>query len=337
MAVRLYSEAFDDLIRARLGMSSSLPYKWHPSQPRVGWQDCKVSLTTPTLTQSRLLQLPKELRDEIYKFVIGQDVMVHVTSGLIWYRRADDSEKFYEEDTNEEVYTNDLYFDRCLEPTTEHQLYLQSRKGDIDSPNKLASRACRFQCGFCNRHGHCSEMRGGKVFETAFLQTCRQIHREATTTLWMSYLFSFQIPDTLITFVGQLTPLQQRALKSLHVSITFGAWSGDLYDLMSALASLPGLRNLHLSVKYPCRGDLHAQLAKIRDGSLTLWKEEILLFCRPSLKNVTVVMEDLSSHRVHETTASLHRVVTPLDQSIHWTMAERAKFADALSDKILLH
>jgi len=338
-AVRLYSEAFDDLIRARLEISASLPYTWHPSQPLSSWQESLGGGNELSQGGSRFLRLPKELREQIYKHVLGKSVMVHVISDSKWYHRPGESGSDLEEDATEEVYTNDLYFDRCFETTTEERAYMRSQRHDPNDIYGSATRACRFQCGSCERHDHCTEIRSGKVFETAFLRVCRQIYREATAVLWESYIFSFHFQHTLVTFVDQLTQPQKHSLRSLHVSIRLGnkddSWTWDAYDLMSSLGSLPHLRNLHLSLRMVCRGDFQIQLEGLREGSLALWKNELVYFRRPPLRYVTVVVEDLYPHRPCKSTATPKVMLGDVVRPISWTRMERSEIADVLTKKLL--
>lgn len=328
----LYSEAIEGFLRARLSRPKSLPYTWHPPQPQHGWQD---GGTASSQAQSRLLQLPKELRDMIYKLTMGGCKTVHVTSESTWYH----DQSFSGDCLDEEVYTNDLYFDRCLETTTEQEAYDRSRKEDPNDCYGMASSACRFGCWFCERHGHCTEMRGGRAFETALLRVCGQVYREVTAALWGSLVFSFRLQQTLTTFVDQMAPLQKQSLQSLHISIHLAengeAWTWDPYDLMTALASLPSLRRLHLSLRFLCRGDIRKQLKGLREGSLPLWEDELAHFRRPSLKCVTVTVEDSHRCRPYIKTATSKRLFPDMLQPEPWTTGKRAEFAEALRKRLL--
>ena len=338
----LYSEAFQDFLRARLDINCSLPRKWHPSQPQAGLQERHIVGAGPEQVHCRLLQLPRELRDEIYRLVLGAHTTVHVSSETIPYHPPSDSGHESGGDKDEMVYTNDLYFDRCLESITEKQVYAQSLEDDPIDPFGSKPKMCKFQCGTCHRHNHCKELRGGRVFETAFLRTCRQVHREAVAVMCENYTFSFSLQHTLTTFIDQLTPLRRQALRSLHVSLTFQPeeddWTWDCYDLMNALASLSGLRDLHISLKFLCRGNFQQQLQNLRDGSLALWKNELIYFRRPSLRHVTIVIEDL--YPFDPLRIRLNSGL-PLPDGpdgglpVPWTKAQRAEYAEELRKKLL--
>ena len=338
----LYSAAFQDFLRARLDMNCSLPHKWHPSQPQCGLQEYREVGTDPSQTHCRLLQLPRELRDEIYRLVLGAHTTVHVSSESIPYHLPDNPSHVSGGSKDDMVYTNDLYFDRCLEQITENQVYAESLKDDPTDPLGRKPRICRFQCGTCQRHDHCKELRGGKVFETALLRTCRQVHREAIAVLWENYVFSFNLQHTLTTFIDQLTPLRRQTMRSLHVSLTLKPedddWTWDCYDLMNALASLSSLRDLHISLRILCRGNFQQQLQELQDGSLALWRNELIYFCRPSLRNVTIVIEDL---RPFDPMKLGHDsgVLLPAGPGgglpDPWTKAQRAEYAEELRKKLL--
>ena len=328
----LLSDVVSGFLRARLGKSTGLPAGWHPPQPHHGWED---SDTPRDQSQARLFQLPREVRDIIYQSTLGACTMLHVTSESVWLPPCDLSHDFLDE----EVYTNDIYFDKCLETITEQQIYKQSRVEDPKDRYGMVSSACRYGCCYCERHQHCAKLKDGPAFETALLRVCRQVHREATIAIWKTLVFSFRLQHTLTTFIDQITPLQKHSLRTLHFSVNMigggDAWTWDPYDLMNALASLPHLQKLHLSLRYLCRGDFPKQMEKLRKGSLLLWKEDLIYFQRPSLREVTVTIEDSHRCRPYIKTANSRRLFPEMLQTEPWTTGKRAEFADALRRKLL--
>ncbi|KAL6720013.1 hypothetical protein ACLMJK_001934 [Lecanora helva] len=334
----LYSEAFQDFLRARLDMTCSRPYKWHPSQPTTGWQEYQTEKPDPYQPHCRLLQLPRELRDEIYKLVLGEGTMVHVSSDSRPYYPSGTSptpDEDYETNQDLLVYTDDLYFDRCVESDSERRVYNKSLQNDFDDDWGVKTRQCQFQCGSCLRHDHCNEIRSGKVFETALFRSCRQIHQEASAILMETYIFSFSLQHTLTTFTDQLTPARKNTLKNLHLSLDIKpngeGWLWDQYDLMNSLASLNHLSTLHLSLNLVCGGDFQEQIQQLQEESLPIWKNLLAHFRRPSLKDVTVTLEDLRFIKDYHTRSPLSFP----SSDFPWTRTQKAIFAEEIRRKIL--
>ena len=319
-----------------LDVSQYLPFKRHPPQPRFGLRDARETPLSISQCQSRLFRLPLEMRNRIYAFTMGETRLVHVRSDSRKYTRPGfpcPKRDTYSGECacyrcEDEVYTHDLYLDACLETTDEDEFYRLSQ-----SRQEMQPEVSQLENPFKQRHFHCLDRRrlqGPKIFEAALLRTCRQIYQEATTVLWRSLVFSFESHFTLTSLISQLTPLQKYSLTSIHVmndreSVDNKHWLWDPETLMTDLASLTALRNLHTGIfNWPVDGSAQLQLERLLNGSLWIWEHEIQYFRRQSLKHVTVVLEE-----VYSSYANNYLDTQP------WTNAEKAQFSAALVEMIL--
>lgn len=234
---------------------------------------------------SRLMSLPRELRDQIWTFVLGPRT-VHVRSET--YERpvpeheipGDDNDGTY--DKHEEVYTDTLFFDRCYELVDEYQAFNLAQKINLDDPYGLrptcGSNGRRHDmdlavthCRYCVRHGrHCEALYckwhgrycqrqhefGGLDINTgdfSIFRVSRQTRRETKAILYTIITFSFQHAHTLKTFVNSLSPSQRQSVRNVQLNFvngaTAGAWSSRVNDSSTTTAMLTGLRTLHVNIR----------------------------------------------------------------------------------------
>lgn len=313
---------------------------------------------------SHLLQCPRELRDEIYKLVLGTCMVHLISEELSWTTTVESVATNKSLDVDETVYSDDLYCERCTETITEQEAYQISQILDPHDPYGTMPGVSKDRCRYCRRHNQCT--RGWKSIpwngnpkhgsvetihpksygRTALLRVARTVHHEASAILCANTIFSFKLAHTLTVFTRNLAPLQRHAVKSIHLEINLDpdfpehdiwSWHGD--DLRGTLASLPGLRDLRLTIKQSCQGYFRAFLEKLQDESLNLWKNDLTQFRRSSLRNVAVIVEDIDSTVLQEWNGTgpeqLQQRLDYLVQEGHWTMAERAEYARVLRDKLL--
>lgn len=308
-----------------------------------------------------LLELPRELRDEIYELVLGTR-MVHLISEMLPSSYTIDQEASGSNlGRNEAVYSDDLYCEKCVEINTEEEVYAISQDPDPSDPHSMMMGVFNGGYRYCRRHGQCMSGRCsvpwngvtkqgplGTIYRKsssnlALLRVARIVYHEASAILCAKTIFSLRLAHTLTMLPRNLAPLPQSALRSVHLDINLDAdhdtWSWNNEDLRRTLASLPGLRDLRLTIKQSCRGDFRAFLESLREGSLPLWKNDLIHFRRSSLRNVAVVIEDIAScalqvlNKIWRWAPHLHSY--HLERENHWTMAERVEYARTLRAKLL--
>ena len=304
-----------------------------------------------------LLGLPRELRDEIYRLVLGTH-MVHLTSDS-WTVTRDKLGADPSSGENETVYSDSLCCERCVETNTEQEAYEISQDLDQNDPYGIMPGVSKGRCRYCRRHGQCTRSwftvpwrvstKHGPVVSLhppiytcmALLRVSSTVYQDASAILYANTTFSFKLAHTLATFAQTLTPLQRPEVKSVHLDINLdyenASWSWKSDDLQGTLASLSGLRNLNLTIRQSCQGDLRAVLESLQEDSLPLWKNDLVHFRRCSLRSVSVVVEDTDSSSIQEWNGRglWQRRFDYLEQEGNWKMAERARYARILRDKLL--
>ena len=263
---------------------------------------------------------------------------------------------------SETVYSDDLYHEGCVEINTEQEAYGISQDLDPNDPYGMMPGLSRGRCRYCRRHTQCtrgwyilpwsrSRNRGPvntvdpkKHKRTALLRVSKTVYHEANAILCANTVFSFKLAHTLTIFPRHLTPLQRPAVRVLHLDIYLDAehdtWSWKSDDLRDTIAALPGLRDLHLNIKQRCQGDFGAFLQTLQEGSLPLWSSDLSHFSRSSLRNVTVIIEDIDPSSLHDWNMSdklleLRLRLDYMEREGHWTMAERVEYARVLREKLL--
>ena len=308
---------------------------------------------------SHLLQLPQELRDAIYRLVLGTRVIHFISRDIKanWTTSKEGSSSDLQ--SSEIVYVDDLYCHPCLEIKTEQEAYKISQDTDLNDPYGIATGVSKDRCRYCRRHSQCSlgvqkvpwpgnpyhallkPISGQSRGRVALLGVSKTVHREASAILFASTIFSFKLAHTLTAFSRNLAPPKQSAVKILHLDINLDAdnnvWSWKSDDLRSTLAPLHGLRDLHLTVRQICEGDFPAFLEGLKEGSLPLWNNDLVHFQCSSLRNVTVVVEGIDSSSLQDWNGrgGWYDRFYSLDREGHWTMFQRAEYARVLRDKLL--
>lgn len=246
------------------------------------------------------------------------------------------------------AYTDAVNFERCLESDMEHPAYQVSSNPSPNQPHGLKTNGSEKQYRCSRRHGRCAsrEMRRngqcGSVRpdanELALLRVSRKVSDEAVAILWATSFFSFELAHTLTSFVKILNPWQKGALRKLDLDITMASesdtWSWSSDDLVRTLASLLGTRDLHLDIRQSYRAEFRKQLEMLQDGSLPLWRYDLVCFRIPSLRHVTVIIEHGS--RLEIPCPPLIMSSTLLNAIHHkcWTMVEKAQYVDTLRRKL---
>lgn len=126
----------------------------------------------------------------------------------------------------------------------------------------------------------------------AFFRTCRQIYVEASSLLYSSRVFSFEEDLPFLDFMSRLTSLQYSNLRSLHLNLESRLWLSDsehsLAQYLAPAIQSPGLRDLSVCIKN--------RYLTAADGSLRKIIVFILRRTR-ALENVTVILPRLGPSR----------------------------------------
>lgn len=98
--------------------------------------------------------------------------------------------------------------------------------------------------------------RNDHTISLTFLRTCRQLYVEASTLLYSSRVFSFEADLPFLDFINKLTSLQYSNLRSLHLSLESRFWLSDpkhsLVECFAPAIQSPGLRDLSVCIKNRC-------------------------------------------------------------------------------------
>ena len=286
--------------------------------------------------------------------------MVHMISETLSCAPIQEASN-YNPNMDETVYSDGLYCKKCIETNTEQEAYDISQDPDPYDYYGTLPGVSKDRCRYCRRHTLCTRgwdsipwngspgRRSEKTLHLnsyrsmALLRVARTVYREASAILCANTIFSFKLAHTLTAFSRNLNPLQRSAVKTIHLDINVDpdhdTWSWPSDNIRGTLASLPSLRNLRLTIRQSCKGDLRASLETLQDGSLPLWEKDLIHFRLSSIRNVTVIVEDIDSAVLQDWNRAgpwrLRSRLDYLEREGHWTMGERAECALVLRDKLL--
>lgn len=127
--------------------------------------------------------------------------------------------------------------------------------------------------------------RNDPTISLAFFRTCRQIYVEACALLYSSRVFCFEEDLPLLGFINKLTSLPYSNLRSLHLSLESRLWLSDpkhsLAECFAPAIQSPGLRDLSVCVKNRCLTAADGALGRII---------VFILSHTTALENVTVIL-----------------------------------------------
>lgn len=197
-------------------------------------------------TTSPLLRLPAEIRNKIWTYVLG-DQLVHIR-----YQQSSYELNF---ETNDSAWQHVVCEHDCPEDSTEEML----RPSDGDTILRARHSICHeyFQVFKPIGLGHPSTMR------LNILRASRQIYSEAGQILWTTNTFSFTNGVTFNRFMMDRTVDQKRLIRSLRFEMCWGEyshWNDELVEdwnsaLNSSLVrSIQNVRSLRLMVTLDMRG-----------------------------------------------------------------------------------
>lgn len=163
---------------------------------------------------SLLIQLPAEIRNKIFGYVIS-DHLVHIYGS----KQCNDT-TLCSATTSEKQAQQNFY---AMDPEL------------FEQPDKTHGWFGRFSRDG-SRHHHCRE-----IFGLAILHSCRQIYHEVKDVIYFSNTFSFRKPSALPVFMGSLLKSLANprfAVRSLHLDIQICECS-DCSEWNKAIRNIP--------------------------------------------------------------------------------------------------
>jgi len=208
---------------------------------------------------SPLLQLPLEIRNKIWRKVLGNR-LIHVK-----YRRDD---KFRSQNTQSPHRTCKSHQDSCKiawrhivceydcpeNQRDESMMISPTGRKDILWIGPHSSCKLHYDpCDYKPSIGSSAGFRDHKTMHLTALRASRQIYVEANQVLWSSNTFSFADGVTLKRFMETRNIHQKRLIHNLRLFIDWQYnhvkdWNSSLN--MTSIRALSGLRNLRLHIVY---------------------------------------------------------------------------------------
>lgn len=238
---------------------------------------------------SPLLRLPGEIREIIFKYVIGGNLFhIKLYQGL--YKKntpARTNGKLRHEICVAEMSENKAY-ERLI------SAYDRVPPGDASQYHTLACQERHKSCILTEHFDFIREVatvQEARRLDLSILGACRQMYEEANILLWTTNTFSFSDVLTFEELIARLNTMQRQKLSAIHIGM---AWFRTLMHHRRAssvhnpmiLEKLRGLRTVHLSLD--------------RDPSFDCWSQGniVNIGCFRSLqilplKHATVMVVDI--------------------------------------------
>ncbi|KAK6523401.1 hypothetical protein TWF281_001382 [Arthrobotrys megalospora] len=195
-----------------------------------------------------LLEIPPEVRLEIYKQVVGKK-FVHVETNWRDYPGYSDYKSFACRN-RPRIRLEECHYDQTMEA----DLYKYLMYGPSDSNSDL-TEYCeieKYENGtyFVTRHPNCliPGKRRYRSLDLRFLRTCKKIYEEAKYIHLHYTTFSFRSPDVFDNFMISIDKLHLENIRCLHFDISpsfdMEDWGYSLEE--DAIANLPSLQKLYI-------------------------------------------------------------------------------------------
>ena len=229
-------------------------------------------------SQSPLLGLPAELRNQIYELVLGGELL-HV---------------------DQDIYGFNITI--CQSQSAEMNAYKRFLNPSIDERAKIHGKYSLedyFTVGDEYHVDPCSSRHNPKGcynFKTpslhlSLLRVCKQIYDETRLVPYSANTFGFESSDVFNLYISTLTPSKRSALGRLHFTRTIPATG--MSEFKSPDPPLTGLRYLHLSLEnWPSSHPECSKASLIEPNNTDTWIRDFLLLDRRLLKKVTVIVSD---------------------------------------------
>ncbi|MCJ1382021.1 hypothetical protein MMC17_005133 [Xylographa soralifera] len=234
---------------AETSEASKTPLKARKQQAFTATRNASTnSIITRNAVESRLLELPSEIRSKIWREVLG-DHLVHIVEGFPY-------DAYYPAVSFWSVAPLQHYV--CVQEQSEVATY-QQWKADIEkgSPKPVDHWKHNNDCIVdfqCDKHFSCAATeshpveQSKKKLQLALLRTCRQIYVEANEVLWGTNTFSFGETRLLRDFVAQRNATQKQLWKKIHVKWSTGSAPWFVPLPMDTIKALSGVRVVHLTL-----------------------------------------------------------------------------------------
>ena len=271
----------------------------------------------PSGPSSPLLRMPSEIRNKIWRILLG-DRLIHLE--YLGQIPASAVRR-----TETEIFRHIV----CENDRPEDEMVEESIRDSVTGDKEVIWRQPHFDCDHelaYDRYGNPSRWTHKSVFLKP-LRVCRQIYDEASYVLWTTNTFSFNdAAMTFYHFMSERATYQKELLKSLRLQMDW-VWEEDKsWNIaldMELLQSLTGLRSLRLQINHSVPTGYH-QLAKAWGNQLNPFERGHLeLVHRMAiwpLLNVEVFVGDRSE---------------PRDLDAIWMVEDKKAYAEDIR-KILL-
>ncbi|OCL03702.1 hypothetical protein AOQ84DRAFT_392084 [Glonium stellatum] len=233
-------------------------------------------------SQSPLLDLPAELRNRIYEFVLGGELL-HV------YRSSYRDTGFHITICQSQSAEANSY-KRFMDPSIDERAKITSkytRKVSLQNYFTVGDEYYVDPCSSRHTRGECYNA-GNPSLDLSLLRVCKQIYYEARLVPYSTNAFGFQSADTFNIFISTLTPPKRSALEKLHLTRNIPNTGPN--QIKPPDPPLTGLKSLHLSLENIPNYSSKASLVEPKNTDI--WITDILLLDRRLLKTVTVIFSD---------------------------------------------
>lgn len=200
----------------------------------------------------------------------------------------------------------------CSESVSENDAYEFSQRIGLDDPlglhdtenyrclDRSHSSSC---CGTIpmQRHQSCwwRANDGRDLFidwpNVPLLSVSKTLRCEARSLWYNSTTFSFGLAHTFKTSANRLAPSQRQHIKNIHLDMhdwcLSESWTWESDNIPNTMSLLSGLRTLHISIHRLLPG-FRDCMRQLKDGTLPLWKDDIVLFRHHLLQEVTFMIDD---------------------------------------------
>ena len=227
---------------------------------------------------SRLLRLPAEIRERIWRYLLG-DLVIHLkfATSHRWEGFAPE----YRVPLTQHVGFNGTWTYIICDATTSeiqaHTLFHSEVYNEYaaSQPAELDQRVCRYRHKPCyaryddcigrSLHSHYDDQVGGPIDYQAIarnrlpsqaLRVCRQMYIEINPVLWGTNIWSFTHSRTLYKFLDSRNAVQRRILKKLHLDLDpryswrEEHWAYFWFSVLnrSLLKKFPAVHTVHIDI-----------------------------------------------------------------------------------------
>ena len=270
--------------------------------------------------------LPQEIKDRIYYFSIG-DQVIHLDT-----------------DDNEENHVHGgplikLSHCLCQEPTSEVEA-----QGVFDSadPNVVQWEVSEIQ----DRHADCygTPYEDGTIpnpnkISLTLLRTCRQIYLEASQVVYTKNTFAINSNEVLERFFSaRFKNKQHSAIRTLILD--FGIiHAGDMTDWSDSIAKvgLQRLKSVQRLYLYLGQNYCYCSVEGFRyDGTEMKKRQGLILkqFAKLGLLNATLFIDD-SGFMERRSSLMTEEYQAAMEQKFRWTFKQKQDFSKAVTDVLL--